>query len=123
MKVFVKDPEIFLKELGVTVPGTIARGTPARLEAEYRSEINREIYFFADLEKKQRFDAHPELYCGVVTDPVTGERYRPEGRIRRFDYMGRPYIFASVSALTVFQAAPDSFAVTMGRMVPKGEGG
>lgn len=118
----MKDPEIYLKELGISVPGAIARGEPARLEPEYRSAVNREIYFFTSLEKKKRFEAHPELYCGVITDPVTGIRYRPEGKVRRFDYMGQPYIFSSDSTLAVFQAAPDSFAVTRGRMVPKAEG-
>ena len=82
----------------------------ARFENDLMSRVNHEVYFFSDSQAKRKFDEKPWKWCGVVTDPVSHERFRPERKSPRTDWMGRPYFFGSDSTRTVFLADPAPYA-------------
>jgi len=119
MAVFVEDPERYLNELGVTVPDFLDTTRSAVLEFATRSRVNYETFFFAEQAEKERFDADPTRYVGLLVDPVSKVRFHPSTNSPRFDYNNRPFFFSSDSTRAAFAATPDSFAVARGRMMPK----
>jgi YHS domain-containing protein len=117
VSVFVQDPESFLEELGVELDCAIVEGAQAILDVEHRAWVNHEVFFFSTGSQKEKFLQHPERFCGIVTDPVTREKFEPNKVSPRLDHDGRPYFFLSEGSLSRFEAAPDSFAIPKGRMV------
>ena len=115
----MQDPDTYLKELGVTFGGWIDASAPAVLDSIHRSLLNREAFYFADTVAKRTFDADPVHHCGLLTDPVSGERFRPRDDSPRFDYEDRPFYFESQATMDAFTAAPDSFFLPSLRMMPK----
>ena len=71
----MQDPQIQLLELGIAVPDAIHPDKAAVLDVAHRSFVNYETYFFADEDDKRRFDADPTASCGILTDPVTKDRF------------------------------------------------
>jgi YHS domain-containing protein len=92
------------------------------LDAAHRSRINFENYYFADLKDKPRFDAHPEKYADLLTDPVSRARFRPHANSPRLEHGGNPWFFESDSTRALFAAEPDSFPITKARMIPRDAG-
>jgi YHS domain-containing protein len=80
----------------------------------HRAAVNYEIYYFADLKDKARFEKDILRHCGVVTDPILRTRFRPSFLSPHEDYMGRRYYFLTDGARAEFAAQPDSFAVRQG---------
>ena len=114
----MQDPQIQLKELGVTLSDPIDPSREAVLDADHRSFVNWETYFFADLDTKRRFDADPLRWCGILTDPVTRHRFRPGGRAPRSDFDGRVYFFYDEAGKKAFDAQPETYARANFDMVP-----
>ena len=110
MKVFVKDPDMYLNALDISLGCAVAQNEPAVVDASHRRFVNWEIFFFSDQERMARFEEDPLRYCGIVTDPVTKTRFRPHASSPRSDYRGRPYFFSSDSTLAVFRGMPETFA-------------
>jgi YHS domain-containing protein len=110
VKVFVQDPEVQLKELGIPVADLIDPSRPAVLDAAHRSIVNYETFFFADEGDKKRFDADPTASCGVLTDPVTKQRFRPGSDAPRTQFQGRAYLFVNEANKATFEKAPEAFA-------------
>lgn len=102
------------RELRVQDPLDARR--PARIEASHRTSLNFEVFYFADLESKRKFDTDPPRWCGPLTDPVTGQRFVPARRSPRTEYDGRTFYFVSDESQGRFAARPDSFAVPHFRM-------
>jgi YHS domain-containing protein len=117
VKVFVQDPGGFLDQLGEELDCAMVEGAHAFLDTDHRIWVNHEVFFFSTASEKDRFMKHPERYCGIVTDPVTRERFEPDKASPRLDRDGRPYFFLSEGSLARFEAAPDSFALPKGHMV------
>ena len=53
----------------------------------------------------------PELWCGVVRDPVTGERFLPSARSPQAYWVGGPYFFSSDSTKSRFVDEPKKYEV------------
>jgi YHS domain-containing protein len=114
----VQDPERFLLEQSIQVPCVVHPDKQARIESQLRAWVNHELYYFSDDKAFSSFRKDPLKYCGLVTDPVTRRRFRPDKRSPRFSYKDRPYYFSSDSTLKAFEATPDSFATpSRGMMV------
>jgi len=118
VRVFVQDPEPYLKEQSIEVRDAIDAQRPALLDAAHRSFVNYEIYYFADDDSKKRFDADPVRFAGVLTDPVTRERFRPSVDAPRRDRDGRTFFFASKSGAESFDAMPDMYVLPDYAMLP-----
>lgn len=109
----MKDPERYL-DFVTKLDCPVRLNHRAVIDSAHRAYVNHEIYYLSDGRSLERFRKEPQRYCGLVTDPVTRVRFRPSRSSPRWDYRGRPYFFTKDSALTVFQAMPDSFAVRKG---------
>ena len=107
--VFVQDPEALLNELGVKLPCIVDPSRQAILDADHRVLVNHEVYFFSSAEAKARFVKNPLKYCGLVTDPVSRERFRPSRSSPKTTYAGRLYFFSSPKTLETFRAMPERY--------------
>ena len=114
----MQDPQIQLNDLGITLDDPVDPGRKAVVDAEHRSVVNWETYFFADLDTKRRFDDDPLRWCGIVTDPVSRQRFAPGTRSPKTTYDGRLYFFYSEEDLATFTAAPDMYATATADMIP-----
>ncbi len=114
----MQDPEIYLDVLGVTLRGHLDGERPAVLDPTHRSRIGHETFFFADLDAKRAFDADPLRWCGRLTDPVSGKRFRPDAASWATEYNGRRYYFSSQRTWQRFLRRPDAFADAK-RKMPK----
>lgn len=106
----MQDPQVQLKELGITLPDALDPSKTAVLDVEHRSFVGYETYFFADEADKRRFEADPTGSCGILTDPVTKQRFRPGSDSPQTAYNGRTYYFFEAASLETFEKAPDAFA-------------
>ena len=106
-----------MTSLDIQVPCAIDTAAPALIDAEHCAFVNYEIYFFSTAELRDRFVETPYRYCGLVTDPVRRERFRPTRRSPHTEHRGRPYYFLSDSTLSVFESMPDSVIAGRGRML------
>jgi YHS domain-containing protein len=90
----------------VTPPSVFKGGGRPVLDSSLRTQVNFEIYFFANAAEKKRFLADPARYCGKVTDPITYERFRPTANSPKTTYGNRTYFFTSESNRATFLADP-----------------
>jgi len=107
----VQDPQIQLQELRLAIPDALDPKKPAVLDAAHRSFVNYETFFFADEADKRRFDADPSGSCGILTDPVTKERFRPGSASPRTTFGGRAYFFLNEANKAAFEKNPEAVAL------------
>jgi hypothetical protein len=113
----VQDPATILDQLGIPVHCAIDTQRLAILDAQHTSYVGHDVFLFSDTALKDRFDADPTRYCGIIRDPVSMVRFRPGKRSPRIEHAGKPFVFVSDSTLALFRAMPDSFAVPRYRMI------
>lgn len=97
-----------MNALEVEVPCAVDKNRKAIIDSDHMAHVNYELYFFAGEKQRDRFLKNPTKYCGIVTDPVSRQRFVPTRNSPRFDYDNNPYYFISDSTMTVFQAHSDS---------------
>ena len=107
----MQDPQIQLQELAIAIPDVLDPKKPAVLDAAHRSFVNYETFFFADEADKRRFDADPTGSCGVLTDPVTKQRFRPGSASPRTTFGGRAYYFLNDATKAAFEKNPEAVAL------------
>ena len=107
----MQDPAGFMNALDLSVDCLVRKRRPAVIDEEHWARVNYEIYFFADGEGMRRFLDRPHKYCGIVTDPVSQERFRPVEDSPRIDRKGIPYYFLSDSTMAVFEEHAESLAL------------
>jgi len=98
-------------ELGLAIPDAVDPKRPAVLDAAHRTFVNYETFFFADEADRRRFEADPTASCGVLTDPVSKERFRPGSDSPHGEFGGRPYYFFSEANKAAFEKTPEAFAL------------
>lgn len=104
--------------MGAKLPCAVNKRAMARFEDDLKSQVNHELFFFADSEAKRKFDERPWKYCGTVTDPVSRERFEPGKKTLREDWMGRPYFFRADSTRVAFLADPAPYAMARAMSSP-----
>ncbi len=75
------------------------------------SRVNGEVYRFANGRNLRRFARAPELWCGLLRDPVSGTRFWPSARSPEAWWAGGPYFFASDSNKARFVGDPKKYEV------------
>ncbi|HTR96983.1 MAG TPA: hypothetical protein VMH61_03695 [Candidatus Acidoferrales bacterium] len=73
--------------------------------------MNGEVYRFANERDLRRFVQAPELWCGLLRDPVTGARFWPSSHSPQAYWVGGPYFFTSDSTKARFVDAPHQYEV------------
>ena len=81
------------------------------LESDLQFRVNGEVYRFATQRTLRRFMSAPLLWCGVVRDPVSGQRFLPSSRSPEAYWVGGPYYFESDSTKDRFVADPHRYEV------------
>ena len=112
--VFVQGPEPYLERMRARLVDPIRPSKPAKIAARLRYHVNWEIFYFADRTTLDEFRKHVTQYCGVLTDPVSGERFRPNASSPMVRHAGRAYYFTSDATRAKFQAAPLDYAMRKG---------
>ncbi len=91
----------------------------AVVDADHRIFVNHEVFYVAGEDERERFVADPLKYCGILTDPVTRQRFEPTSSCPRLDHAGRMFYFLSDSTETVFASDPEMYAYPKYGMTPK----
>jgi len=78
-------------------------------DLQYR--VNGEVYRFGAEKTLHRFVSEPELWCGMLRDPVSGIRFLPSTRSPRLYFVGGPYFFSSDSTHDRFLDDPGRYEV------------
>ncbi len=106
----MQGPEIWLTQLGIELNCAVDPAQPAILDADHRIFVNYETYYVSSLAARDEFRHEPWRYAGIVTDPISRERFQPTEASPRTQCAGREFIFTSQRNAARFQAAPDQYA-------------
>ena len=87
--VFVQGPEPYLQRMKASFTDPVRPSRPAKIQAPLRYHVNWEVFYFADRASMDEFRKHPTAYCGWLTDPVSGVRFRPTAGSPRVIHAGR----------------------------------
>jgi len=117
----VEDPDQYFLGQNLLFNCAVNTTAPAVLDTAHRSYLNYEIYYFSDEAARERFAANPAKYCGILTDPITRQRFKPVESSPNLVHDGRPYYFLSDSTKTVFSAMPDMYARPSHQMLSKAD--
>jgi YHS domain-containing protein len=113
---FVQGPEQPILEQNLELVSAVDPSRPAVIDRDHRVFVNYEIYYFADSDLRAKFLEDPTAYTGMLTDPVSLVRFRPNPGSPRREREGRIYFFPDASAAARFDAEPDRFAVPIYKM-------
>ncbi len=116
VEVLVQDPEIYLERLDIHLPCAVDPTRDAILDEAHRARVNHEVFFLSGPEALEEFNNRPLRYAGMLTDPVSLQRFRPDAESPKLEHGGRPYYFASATNLEAFRAQPARFADPDGEM-------
>jgi YHS domain-containing protein len=105
----VKDPEKYLKTLGIDPPDVVDPSKNGIIDSSMRITVNFEFYYFSGRATMKRFLQNPLRYCGYLTDPVTMWRFKPTAKSPKTEYLNRTYYFSADSTRARFLEAPDRF--------------
>ena len=103
--------EFLLEHMSRTVFDPVDPTSVGSLDPRLRAKVNGEIYHFARSRTRAIFVRDPVRWCGILRDPVSGERFVPSRRSPRRDFQDSPYFFTGDSTRRVFSAAPEQFAI------------
>ena len=81
------------------------------LTEDLHFRVNGEVYRFATERTMKRFVQEPQLWCGVVRDPVTGVRFVPSTKSPSAWWTTGPYFFESDSTKDAFVENPKRYQV------------
>lgn len=109
----MQGPEIWLNQLGITVACVVDPARNAVLDEAHRVFVNYETYYLCDEQALATFKAAPWKHTGLVTDPVSRERFRPDGKSPRATHQGRLFYFASAANAETFAQDPAAHATPM----------
>ncbi len=80
--------------------------------------LNYEGFFFCKPEEKQLFEGDPLRYCGLLTDPVSKLRFRPDESSPRQEHEGITYYFEGPRTARIFSEAPEDHMLPGYEMEP-----
>ena len=112
--VFVQGPEPYLQRMKATFQDPVDPKLAAQVAAPLRYHVNWEIFYFADKAHLETFRKDVTQYCGLLTDPVNGERFHPGPKSPVVRHAGRLYYFTSDATRVKFQATPLEYAIRKG---------
>jgi len=107
----VQDVPAALRRKGLGFACFMDPSRPAVVDADHAVRINYETYLFADAEAREAFVADVLRYCGLVTDPVSKQRFRPDGDSPTREHAGVLYVFRNDGSRDMFARDPDRFRV------------
>ncbi|MCA9782786.1 MAG: hypothetical protein KDC10_06735 [Calditrichaeota bacterium] len=107
----MQGPEIWLNNLGISVECVVDPEKQALLDVDHRVFVNYETYYLSSDENREKFLVAPWQYTGMLTDPVTKERFQPSADSPRREHANRIFFFQNEGNVALFESAADSLAV------------
>lgn len=107
--VFVQDVPTFVRKKELTFQDYLDRREAAVIDEEHCVRINYEAFFFGNQWTRDRFLSDPVKYCGLLTDPVSRQRFRPVESSPRARHEEVTYYFASEESRAVFKEDPEVY--------------
>lgn len=108
-----------MNNLQLTFPCAVDSQKLAVADSLHFRMVNYEFFFLSSPEAVYEFDSDPIRYCGILTDPVTRQRFYPGDNSPSTMRGEHRYFFVSDSSKAVFAAMPDMFAMPNYEMLPK----
>lgn len=105
----MQDVPTFLRQKDLAFRDYLDSRLEALIDAEHCIRLNYEAYLFGDLWTRDRFLSDPTLYCGLLTDPVSRERFRPREDSPRSRHEGIVYYFQSEAQRELFDEDPETY--------------
>jgi len=110
----VVDPEWALFHLSRSLWDPVDPARVGSLDPALRYRVNGEVYRFASERTLRRFVEAPALWCGLLRDPVSGNRFWPLTRSPEAYWLGGTYLFENDSTWAAFVADPFRYEVVRG---------
>lgn len=107
--VFVQDVPAAVLRKGLVFQDFFDPRRAAVIDAAHCARVNYEAWFFADAEGKAKFLADPVEYCGMVTDPVSKQRFRPGTASPSAEFEGVRYYFECEGNCAVFEGDAEMY--------------
>lgn len=107
----MQDVPAALLRKGLAFNGYFDTTRPAVLDDAHAVRVNYETYVFADLAACEAFRRDMVRFCGLVTDPVTKRRFRPDERSPQYvdAESGVTYFFESGAGRDMFARRPEAY--------------
>jgi YHS domain-containing protein len=105
----VQDVVAALNRKGLTYACYFDPERPAVLDGTHAVRVNYETYLFADTAARELFRGDVVRFCGLLTDPVTKRRFRPDETSPRIEHEDVVYYFADDAGYEMFVLDPESF--------------
>ena len=112
----MQDVPTFVERKGLEFNDYLDDELIAIVDTEHCVRLNYEAYFFGSLWNRERFLSDPLIYCGLLTDPITRNRFRPSNESPRTSHEGVTYYFETEVARVEFKKAPDLYQLPSWRM-------
>lgn len=80
---------------------------PAIIDEAHSARVNYETFLFADTANEQLFSGDVVRFCGLLTDPISKQRFRPTVESPYTEHEGVLYYFESESGRDMFERAPE----------------
>ena len=109
----MQGPETWLNILGIGLQCVVDPESVALVDADHRAFVNWEIYYFSNDATMTAFLQSPHEFAGLVTDPVSRERFQPSANSPRRDRGDHPFYFESEETLALFDVDPESYEIVM----------
>ncbi|HEX6882270.1 MAG TPA: hypothetical protein VF530_02755 [Planctomycetota bacterium] len=106
----MQDVPAYVRRKGLTFASYLDARRAAVLDAEHCVRLNYEAFFFADRWERERFLSDLVTYCGLLTDPVSRQRFRPRLDAPRASHAGVTYFFEREEHRARFEEDPETFA-------------
>ncbi len=100
---------VYAKRKELTLTCYFEPEKPAAGSAELFTRINYEGFFFCNRDELTRFQANPVEFCGLLTDPVSKQRFRPTKESVSDRHEGVRFFFESKQTANLFQANPEEY--------------
>lgn len=106
-KAFVQNPLPFVQKQHLNFHCVVNTNKMATIDDKHQRKVNWEIFYLSDDDALAKFDKDPIKYCGILSDPVTGQRFRPGDDSPTETYRKQLFYFQSDSTKQVFDENPD----------------
>lgn len=116
----MQDVPGYVKRTGLQFACYMDPDRTAVIDGAFAARLNYETYFFADSAARETFRADPVQFCGMLTDPVTKQRFRPSDASPSYTHEKVLYLFESLDTYEAFVSMPNKHMLPGYKMTADG---
>jgi len=107
----VQDPTPHIQKHSLAFQCVVSPEKSATIDSSFMRQINWETFYFSDSAAMKKFDSDVLKYCGILTDPITRQRFHPGHNSPQSLYGEKHFYFWSDSSKLKFDMMPATFNV------------